>query len=96
MITGPESLAQAEQVRIIGESIGRRIRFHELSPDEFRREAAGWPAPVVEMLLAAWSGAVGRPAFVTSSVADIVGSPARTFRQWAVEHADAFAGPSVG
>src|ERR1700733_14841917 len=34
---------------------GRRIRFEELTPDEFRRETAGtWPRPVVAMLLDAW------------------------------------------
>jgi uncharacterized protein YbjT (DUF2867 family) len=91
VITGPESLSQAEQVRVIGEAIGRRILFQELSPDEFRRETAGsWPRPVVDMLLAAWGAAMGRPAFVTSIVADVTGSPARTFRQWAVDHAEGF------
>ena len=44
VLTGPESLSQAEQVSIIGDAIGRRIRFEELSPEEFRRETAGsWP-----------------------------------------------------
>jgi uncharacterized protein YbjT (DUF2867 family) len=91
VITGPESLSQAEQVRVIGEAIGRRILFQELSPDEFRRETAGsWPRPVVDMLLAAWGAAMARPAFVTSIVADVTGSPARTFCQWAVDHAEAF------
>jgi uncharacterized protein YbjT (DUF2867 family) len=93
VVTGPESLSQAEQVSAIGAAIGRRIRFHELSPEEFRQEMAGrWPGPVVDMLLNAWRAALGRPAFVTSTVADIVGSPARTFRQWAADHADAFRG----
>jgi len=93
VLTGPESLSQAEQVSIIGEGIGRRIRFQELSPDEFRRETAGrWPGPIVDMLLAAWGATIGRPAFVTSTVADVVGSPARTFHQWVVDHADAFRG----
>jgi uncharacterized protein YbjT (DUF2867 family) len=93
VLTGPESLSQAEQVSIIGDVIGRRIRYEELSPDEFRRETAGsWPRPVVDMLLNAWGATIGHPAFVTSTVADVVGSPARTFRQWAVDHADAFRG----
>jgi uncharacterized protein YbjT (DUF2867 family) len=92
VLTGPESLSQAEQVSIIGAAIGRRIRFEELSPEVFRRETAdGWPAPVVDMLLAAWGATIGRPAFVTCTVSDVVGSPARTFRQWATDHADAFA-----
>lgn len=93
VLTGPESLSQTEQVRIIGEAIGRPIQFHELSPEEFRRETTGsWPPQVVDMLLAAWGATIGRPAWVTSTVADVVGSPARSFRQWAAEHADAFRG----
>jgi uncharacterized protein YbjT (DUF2867 family) len=91
VLMGPESLSQAEQVRIIGATIGRSIRFEELSPEDFRGETAGsWPAPVVDMLLTAWGAAIGQPAFMTSTVFDIVGSPARTFRQWAGDHADAF------
>jgi hypothetical protein len=81
-------------VSIIGSAIGRRIRFEELSPEDFRRETAGiWPAPVVDMLLAAWKAALGQPAFVTSTVSDVVGSPARTFRQWAADHAAAWETP---
>jgi uncharacterized protein YbjT (DUF2867 family) len=91
VLTGPESISQAEQVRIIGEALGLRIRFQELSPEEFRRETAGrWPGAVVDMLLAAWGATIGRPAFVTSTVAEIIGSPARTFRQWAGDHVEAF------
>jgi uncharacterized protein YbjT (DUF2867 family) len=91
VLTGPASLSQAEQVSIIGEAIGRRIQFEELSPEDFRRQTAGrWPGPVVEMLLAAWGATIGRPALVTSTVSDVVGSPARTFRQWAADHAAAF------
>jgi uncharacterized protein YbjT (DUF2867 family) len=91
VLTGPESLSQADQVGIIGAVLGRRIQFHDLSPEEFRRETAGaWPPPVVDMLLAAWGAALGRPAYVTSTVADVTGSPARSFRQWAADHAHAF------
>ena len=91
VLTGPDSLSQAEQVGIIGDVIGRRIQFEELSPEEFRRETAGsWPPLVVDMLLAAWGATIGRPAFVTSAVSDVVGSPPRTFRQWVADHAAAF------
>ena len=90
LLTGPESLSQAEQVSIIGDVIGRRITFEELSPDEFRRETEGsWPRPAVDMLLDAWGATIGRPAFITSTVVDILGS-ARSFRQWAADHATAF------
>jgi uncharacterized protein YbjT (DUF2867 family) len=96
VLTGPESLSQAAQVGIIGDVLGRRIRFEELSPDEFRSETEGsWPRPVVDMLLAAWGATIGRPAFVTSTVSGILGSAPRSFRQWAADHATAFAeGPA--
>jgi hypothetical protein len=91
VLTGPESLRQAEQVRLIGDVLGRRVTFEELSPDEFRSDTQGsWPRPVVDMLLAAWEATMGRPAFVTSTVSDILGSPPRTFRQWVADHVPAF------
>jgi uncharacterized protein YbjT (DUF2867 family) len=98
VLTGPESLSQAEQVSIIGDVVGRRIRFEELSPEEFRSETAGsWPRPVVDMLLAAWGATIGRPAFITPTVSDILGSAPRSFRQWAADHAAAFTeGPTAG
>ena len=47
VLTGPESLSQAEQVSIIGDVLGRRIKFEELSSDEFRSETeASWPRPL--------------------------------------------------
>ncbi len=91
VLTGPESLSQAEQVRIIGDVLGRRIPFEDLSPEEFRRETEGsWPRPAVDMLLAAWGATMGRPAFVTSTVSDILGAAPRSFRQWVTDHATAF------
>jgi uncharacterized protein YbjT (DUF2867 family) len=91
VLTGPESLSQAEQVRIIGDVLGRRITFEELSPDDFRRETEGsWPRPVVDMLLAAWGATMGRPAFITSTVSDILGSAPRSFRQWVADYAATF------
>jgi uncharacterized protein YbjT (DUF2867 family) len=99
VLTGPESLSQAKQVGIIGDVLGRQIRFEELSPDEFQRETEGsWPRPVVDMLLAAWGATIGSsPAFVTSTVSDILGSAPRSFGQWVADHAAAFAsGPAPG
>ncbi len=97
VLTGPESLSQAEQVRIIGDVLGRRITFEELSPDEFRSQTEGsWPRPAVDMLLAAWGATTGKPAIVTSTVSGILGSAPRSFRQWVTDHATAFMeGPGV-
>ena len=91
VLTGPESITQAEQVEAIGEALGRRLRLEELSPDGFREAVAGrWPERAVEMLLAAWGATLGQRAYVTSTVAKVTGTPARSFREWARDHADAF------
>jgi uncharacterized protein YbjT (DUF2867 family) len=91
VLTGPESLEQREQVGILGEVIGRPLRYEEMSPEEALRELPA-PAPVVTMLLNAWAAALGQPAYVTSTVEAITGVPARTFRDWVSDHAEEFTG----
>jgi uncharacterized protein YbjT (DUF2867 family) len=91
VLTGPQSLSQFEQVSTIGRVIGRTLSIQEISPDEAQRElSATMPAFIVKMLLDAWSAGVGLPAFVTSTVAEITGTPARTFLDWATHHAADF------
>jgi uncharacterized protein YbjT (DUF2867 family) len=91
VLTGSESLSQAQQVSIIGDVLGRRINFEELSPDAFRSETeATWPRPIVDMLLAAWAATIGRPALITTTVFDILGSGPRPFRQWVADNATGF------
>jgi len=48
------------------------------------------PAPAIEMLLNAWAAALGHPALVTSTVADITGTLARTYRDWVIDHVAEF------
>jgi uncharacterized protein YbjT (DUF2867 family) len=90
VITGPVALSHADQVQAIGNAIGRRLVFHELTPDEFRAENATF-GPAANMLLAAWGASAGVPAYVTSTVAEVTGTPARSFSEWAVANAAAFA-----
>jgi uncharacterized protein YbjT (DUF2867 family) len=89
VLTGPESLTQFEQVVTIGQVIGKPLRFEEMSPEEARHEL-GAPLSVVNMLLAAWEAAIGQPAFITSTVEEITGRPARAFRDWVTDHAEDF------
>lgn len=91
VLTGPASLSQQEQLETIGEVICRPLHYEEISPETARREL-GAPAPVVNMLLDAWAASIGQPAYITSKVAEITGRPARTFRDWANDHAEAFMG----
>jgi len=91
VLTGPESLTQFEQVEIIGRVLGRTLRMEEMPADQARRE---WRSKLAaaNMLLDAWAAAIGLPAFVTSTVAEITGTPARTFAEWASDHAAEFRG----
>jgi uncharacterized protein YbjT (DUF2867 family) len=91
VLTGPQSLTLAEQVSTIARAIGRSLRIEQISPDEGRRERSTiMPAPIVNMLLEAWAAAIGQPAFMTSTVADVAGTPPRTFLDWATDHAADF------
>jgi uncharacterized protein YbjT (DUF2867 family) len=91
ILTGPQSLSQFEQISTIGGAVGRSLRIEEISPDQGRRELVSlMPAPAVNMLLGAWAAAIGQPALMTSTVAENTGAPARTFRDWATDHAAEF------
>jgi uncharacterized protein YbjT (DUF2867 family) len=89
VLTGPESLTQREQVRTIGDVIGRPLRLEEISSDEARAEL-GFPTPAINMLLNAWAAAIGQPAFVTKTVEEITAKPPRTFREWVLDHVEEF------
>jgi uncharacterized protein YbjT (DUF2867 family) len=91
VMTGPQSLTQAEQVQTIGRALGRLLRVEEMSPDEARSEllpTLGSPA-LVNMLLNAWAAAIGQPAFVTTFT-EGTGEPPRTFLKRATEHTAKF------
>lgn len=91
VLTGPESLTQREQVQMIGRVIGRPLRFEELAPESARLEMLTMmPPSIADMLLSAYAAAVDCPALVTSTVADVTGTPARRYFDWAVEHAAEF------
>ncbi len=87
ILTGPESLTQRDQIRIIGEAIGRPLSLEEIPPGVARSEIGmTMPAFIVDMLLNAWPATLGKPEPVTSTVAKITGLPARSFQNWVVDH----------
>ncbi|MFF5210135.1 NAD(P)H-binding protein [Streptosporangium sp. NPDC000396] len=95
-LTGPETLTQAEQVRVIGEAIGRTLRWQDLSPAEERARLLadpGFPDGFVEELLAGYAKmAAAPPPAATSVVRDITGRPATPLSVWAADHAADFGG----
>jgi uncharacterized protein YbjT (DUF2867 family) len=91
VLTGPQSSTQFEQLSTIGRVIGRSLKIEEISPGEARRELLPvMPLAIVNMLLNAWAAAIGQPAFVTSTVAGITGTPARAFADWVTNHSQSF------
>src|SRR5207248_2268601 len=91
VLTGAESLTQAQQAEAIGKAIGRPVRFEELAPGQFRQVATQhYPAPVVEDLLKALASYVGQAAYITADLEKIIERPATSYAQWAIQHADAY------
>lgn len=97
VLTGPQALTQVEQVRTIGEAIGRPLRYEEISPETARQQmlTGGWPSPLVDSALYYWAKLVTEPEPVTTKVEELTGTPSRTFRQWASDHAGDFRRPSA-
>ncbi len=92
VLSGPATVTQREQVDSIGTAIGRPVRWVEQDPKEARPgmlEFFGDEA-FVDNAMRTWSEFVTRPELVTSTVEDLTGAPARSYQQWADDHADAF------
>jgi len=91
VLTGPQSLTHSEQISTIAGVLGRELRVEEISPEEARRELLTiGPLPAVNMLLDAWSAALGHPAHMTSTFTQITGAPSKSFRTWVTDNASAF------
>jgi len=91
VLTGPQSLTHSEQISTIGSVLGRDLRIEEITPDQARPELLPiGPLPAVNMLLDAWSAALGHPAHITSTFTEITGAPAKSFRTWVADNAAAF------
>ncbi|TDD14273.1 SDR family oxidoreductase [Actinomadura sp. KC06] len=89
--TGPESLLPAEQVAILGDVLGRDLRFEAQPDDEARAEMTGqMPAEYVDAFFDFYVNGSLDESIVRSTVQDITGTPPRTFRQWAESHTSAF------
>ncbi|MEU0563918.1 NAD(P)H-binding protein [Nonomuraea sp. NPDC005983] len=92
VLSGPGRLTQEEQVRIIGETVGREVRWEDLPRDVAREQllAAWGDATFVEGALTGWESFVTSPEKVTDTVERLLGRPPLTFRQWAEDHAADF------
>jgi uncharacterized protein YbjT (DUF2867 family) len=92
VLTGPQSLTQRDRVRLIGEAIGKEAPWIEMAPDQVRVNmlAQGLPEDVPDRLLGYLASLNQQPGPTSTTVEQVLGRPALTFAQWAVEHAAAF------
>lgn len=95
VLTGPRSLTQRDEVRLIGEAIDRELSFEEVSPQQFGRAmiAQGIPEDVPDRIVGYLGDCVRRPGPTSDDVERVLGRPALTFARWASDHASAFGGP---
>jgi uncharacterized protein YbjT (DUF2867 family) len=91
--TGPERLSYSDAAAVLSKVLGRLITFHPLTFDEERQAMidAGVPETAAEDNARALNlFAQGDADYLTDDVPAILGRPARTFEQFATDHAAAF------
>jgi uncharacterized protein YbjT (DUF2867 family) len=92
-LTGPEALSQVDQVRIIGEVLNRPLRWEELARSAARAlllADANFPDSFVEPLLDGYAEMLGSSPATTTTVEEVTGTPAGTFRSWVADHIEDF------
>ncbi|MFF0746908.1 SDR family oxidoreductase [Streptomyces sp. NPDC004111] len=91
-LTGPEPVSPRQQVAALAEVLGRELPFAAISRQEARAGmAAVFGEEAADAVLDVTGGDLNEEVLrVRDTVVRITGSPARPFRQWAQENADAF------
>src|SRR6185436_20068524 len=102
-LSGPELITRREQVAAIATATGRDVRLEVVPPEqasEHYRRQGGFAAANVDFLLGftdyagnqreptSVSYPTAHPAGPRPTAQDVTGQPARTFAQWARDHAD--------
>jgi uncharacterized protein YbjT (DUF2867 family) len=91
-LSGPQSLTPLEELALLGEALGRDLRAVALPPQAARADMRryGFPPEVIDAIMHR-TLETDRGAEVLPTV-ELLGRPARTFREWARAHAGAFEG----
>ncbi len=91
-VSGPQPLRPADRVRILGDVLGRDLRFQAQPNEEARAEmSAAMPRAYVDAFVSFYVDGTLDESTPLPTVADLTGRPPRTFEQWARAHASAFA-----
>jgi len=90
-LTGPADLSYTEMAAIMSEASGRQIRYVDVPPETARQgmQAAHMPEWLIDVILEinAWAKS-SKGGEITTTVKDVLGCPAHTFREFARDYAD--------
>ncbi|MGW1376703.1 SDR family oxidoreductase [Streptomyces sp. NPDC002446] len=91
-LTGPARVTPRQQVEAIGTALGQEVSVEESNREEAHREMASFMgSQVADAVLDLMGGDVNDELLrVHDTVAQVTGSPARPFQQWASENIAAF------
>jgi uncharacterized protein YbjT (DUF2867 family) len=92
-LSGPEPISNYDVAAVLSRLLSRTITYREVTFEENRDAMirAGVPAPIAEMNAQAFSlTAEGDAEWISEDVPKLLGQPARTFEQFAADHATAF------
>ena len=93
VITGPEALSYGEMATAIGDTIGKRVRFEEISDQQAYAGVVRWAGkgPYADALVDIWRAVrEGRLATVSEEVERILERKPIPFKRWAEDNASAF------
>ena len=90
-LSGPDSLSAADRVAILGEVLGRTLRFEGQTNEEARSEmSAAMPAEYVDAFFRFFVDGDLDESEVLPTVHEVTGRAPRSFEAWATAHADSF------
>ena len=87
-LTGPELLSYGEVVEKVAAVTGKPLKFVDVPEATWRKDmlAAGVPSPAVESFVCYMGGVKAGRMYLTPTVEELLGRPARTFDEWAQNH----------
>ncbi|MEE2041799.1 nucleoside-diphosphate sugar epimerase, partial [Nocardiopsis sp. CT-R113] len=89
-LTGPHHHTEAEQVRIIAQVLDLPLTHHTLTRAQATADPGDLPPDLLDAILDAHDHMTRNPEPATTTVEQILGRPARSYRQWVADHATDF------
>lgn len=89
-LTGPQTISRRDMFRQISAAVGNEIRYVQVSHDDAVQHLTPAMGEYAQWYLDGMAELAEAPQAAVPAVEQILGRPATTFAEWAVEHADEF------